>query len=87
MSEREKLDNAYRKGRRAFYEGVPLEANPMRATDSRMYWEDAWLAAKKASEGIQRQFNGQPHSCIVCCIVCGRPAIGSQICFECLGEP
>jgi ribosome modulation factor len=42
MSERDKLDNAKRKGKSAFWAGAPRNANPMRARDSRLYWEWGW---------------------------------------------
>lgn len=46
MSERDKLDNARRKGKGAYWAGVPLSDNPMKARDSRMAWEDAWKSEK-----------------------------------------
>jgi len=50
MSEREKLDNARRKGKKAFWEGVPWEQNPMRAADSRQYWYDAWKEEERRAK-------------------------------------
>ena len=80
MSEKDKRDNAARKGRKAFYEGVPRDQNPMRARDSIMAWDDAWVQAKEGSERIQRHFDNKPRPCIHC----GKPAIGSAICADCL---
>lgn len=42
MSERNKLDNARRKGKTAARSKIPIEQNPMRAKDSRYYWEEAF---------------------------------------------
>jgi ribosome modulation factor len=47
MSEREKIANATRQGKKAYWEGKPLSANPMRAATSRQAWEQAWLDEQK----------------------------------------
>ncbi len=47
MSETDKQNNASRKGRDAYWAGVPLKDNPMMARDSRMCWERAWLAEER----------------------------------------
>lgn len=80
MRGKNQFDNARLKGKKAFYEGIPLKQNPMRATDSRMYWEDAWKAAKEREERIMENINNTCNHKPNVCIVCGRPAIGSHIC-------
>ena len=47
MSERDKLENARKKGRRAYLAGVPVADNPMTAPDSRLEWERAWRQEKE----------------------------------------
>lgn len=44
MSDRDVTDNARRKGKKAYHDGVSLDANPMRAALSRLYWELGWKA-------------------------------------------
>lgn len=44
MSERAKLDNARRKGRKAAILGLSIVENPMQASDSRYAWEEAYRA-------------------------------------------
>lgn len=82
MSEKDKTENARRKGRRAFYDGVAREDNPMTARDSCLAWDDAWIQAKEASERISEHFNPDAEPNV--CKFCGGPAIGSSICFKCL---
>jgi len=50
MSEREVAENAARKGRKAYYAGMTLKDNPMRASYSRMVWRDAFIAEKMEDE-------------------------------------
>lgn len=50
MSERAKGDNARRRGKRDFCNGVPLDANPMRARDSRENWRRAWIEEEAETE-------------------------------------
>jgi hypothetical protein len=50
VSERETLDKATRRGRKAYWAGVPLEDNPMRGAASRYYWEQAWLEEQREDE-------------------------------------
>lgn len=40
--EQKEFELATRQGKKAFWDGVPLEANPMQSFDSRVAWEDAW---------------------------------------------
>lgn len=50
MSFREMIDNARRKGKKAYWDGVPLSQNPMRGADSKRFWEIGWRAEKKEDE-------------------------------------
>ncbi len=50
MSERSKILNASRLGKKAYWAGVPLSRNPMRARTSRSAWEDAWVSEKTLDE-------------------------------------
>lgn len=50
MSERDVTDNARRKGRKAYHDGTPLDANPMRAALSRLYWEIGWKSEQHEME-------------------------------------
>jgi hypothetical protein len=50
VSERERRENAIRKGKAAYWAGVPLEDNPMIASDSRHAWREAWKAEKELAE-------------------------------------
>lgn len=74
-AEKDKLDNARRKGRKAFYEGLKLTDNPMRAIDSRHAWADAWEQAEAASK---RSLDSQD------CVMCGDPVTGRSVCEKCL---
>ena len=51
MSEREVIENAKRKGRRAYWQGIPLEANPMRSLFSKHAWAEAWKKERDEMEG------------------------------------
>lgn len=57
MSEREKLENARRKGRRAAQDGYSLNDNPMRAMDSRYAWMEAYKAEKIILDRIIKRIN------------------------------
>jgi hypothetical protein len=59
MSEKDKRNNARRKGKYAFWEGQPLAANPMKAPDSRLAWEEGWRAEQKWSENRSRDLARQ----------------------------
>jgi len=50
MSDRDVTDNARRKGKKAYHDGVGLDANPMRAALSRLFWESGWKAEKREME-------------------------------------
>lgn len=52
----EVLENARRKGRLAYIDGVPLCENPMRSALSRLYWEDAWKAEERKMLARDRIF-------------------------------
>lgn len=54
MSERDKDNNARRKGRLAYHEGKKLEDNPMRAMDSRYVWRCAYLEEKEICEAYDK---------------------------------
>ena len=47
MSERQKLDNAYHKGKKAYWDKIPVENNPMRAGDSRTFWTLGWRKSEQ----------------------------------------
>ena len=51
MSEREVIENAKRKGRRAYWQGIPLEANPMRSLLSKHAWAEAWKKERDEMDG------------------------------------
>ncbi|RJR31507.1 MAG: hypothetical protein C4576_31805 [Desulfobacteraceae bacterium] len=50
MSERDKDNAAFRNGKKAFWDGVPIDGNPMRAPDSRYAWTQGWLEEQKEYE-------------------------------------
>ena len=73
MSERDVANNAYRKGKRAYWEGIDRSKNPMRARSSRAAWWRAWddeAALKKARAEVTRV----PPATLLCwhCVEKGR---------------
>lgn len=66
MSEREKMDNARRAGTRAYYAGVRFEDCPLRARDSRYFWECAWREAQafeaRGGTGLKKQLQRMKRS-------------------------
>ena len=56
MSDRDRTDNAYRKGKRAFWGDIPLSANPMRARDSQHFWELGWRDEQKKFKEMNRRY-------------------------------
>ncbi|HDS05783.1 MAG TPA: hypothetical protein ENN95_01955 [Deltaproteobacteria bacterium] len=52
MSEKQKNENARRKGREAARRGQPMESNPMSATSSRYYWQLAYLEEMEKQKNI-----------------------------------
>lgn len=76
MSEREKDDNARSAGKKAFYDGVPLIACPLRARSSRHAWREGWMAEdrehRERSAQERRLLGRQPEQHVLNCSSCGR---------------
>jgi len=59
MSERDKIENARRKGKKAYWDGVKIEQNPMRATDSWMIWREGWLHEQREHEASKANLEAE----------------------------
>jgi hypothetical protein len=53
MSDRCSRDNARRKGKDAYWKGIPIADNPMNAAQSRRAWEEGYT--KEWDEAVKRQ--------------------------------
>jgi hypothetical protein len=78
MSERDVYENAKRKGKRAYRDGVPLNENPMISFSSRMAWRESWLAEQGKCEAREQIF--QRGRCIAECEKCRGPIYENQPC-------
>ena len=52
MSDRQRLENAKRKGKKAYWSGIPLYGCPLRARDSILAWERAWSEERALNGGM-----------------------------------